>query len=95
MGRIRKGNRVSTQVIARQPLFKYLDKDTMLDIAQTARVRAHPYNSVIYSKGEEAQHSYILLEGNIRVLNEGIQVSFLSPEQIFGDEEILAGKSRR
>lgn len=67
----------------------------MLDIAQSAKINTHYYNSIIYSKGEEALYSYILLQGNIKILSGITQVSYLSPEQIFGDEEILGGKSHR
>jgi hypothetical protein len=52
MGVTCKGIPILIQIIQRQPLFKYLDKDTLLDIAQTAKVILHPYNSVIYSKGQ-------------------------------------------
>ena len=79
MGRSGKGKTYLTQMVQRQPLFRYLDKDTLLDIAQSAKIMIHPYNSRIYSEGEEALHSYILLQGNIRILSGNVQVTFLSP----------------
>lgn len=79
MGRSSEGNINNIQIIHRQPLFKYLDKDTLLDIAQTAKISNHPYNSVIYSKGEQALYSYILLQGTIKILSGYTEVSCLSP----------------
>lgn len=95
MGRNSQGKTGLIQMVQRQPLFRYLDKDTLLDIAQSARIMVHPYNTRIYSEGEEALHSYILLQGNIRIFSGNVQVTFLSPEQVFGDEEILGGKTHR
>lgn len=80
-------------------IFKGLTDDQILEFAQELEFERHPPDTVIFKRGDEGQHFYILNKGQVRVLrpvgrNAPKAVATLVPGDFFGERSLLYGRKR-
>lgn len=74
-------------------IFKSLDLDALLSIAEKLELTTYPPQTKIFDIGEEALHLYLIIEGQITIKNQELQTTISSGE-FFGDEHLFSGKRR-
>ena len=73
-------------------IFQSLDRHNLRDIVSLLKLKKYPPGSVILKKGAPAQHLYIVLSGEVEVLDEeGVGLSTLRKGEVFGEMSLISG----
>jgi voltage-gated potassium channel len=82
-------------ILKNTPCFYDLNLEVLLAIADKMSVLDTKKGEVIFTKGEDAHHLFIIAEGEIKVLyHETDESTMLYQGEVFGDEALLAENSR-
>jgi CRP-like cAMP-binding protein len=73
-------------------IFQSLDRHNLRDIVSLLKVKKYPSDRVILKKGAPAQNLYIILSGEVDVLDEeGVCLSTLRKGDVFGEMSLISG----
>ncbi|KPJ77066.1 MAG: hypothetical protein AMJ54_09280 [Deltaproteobacteria bacterium SG8_13] len=73
-------------------IFQSLDRHNLRDIVSLLKLKKYPRGTVILKKGTPAQHLYIVLAGEVDVLDEeGVCLSTLRKGDVFGEMSLISG----
>ncbi len=73
-------------------IFQSLDRGNLRDIVALLKLKKYPPETLILKKGAPAQHLYIILSGEVDVLDEeGVCLSTLRKGDVFGEMSLISG----
>ncbi len=78
-------------------LFKVMNQDEMMDLAQRTTMKNYRKKEIIYLPGQPGKHVYLLKKGVVkisRLTSDGreLTLALLKPGEIFGELEALGGE---
>ncbi|NUP07953.1 MAG: cyclic nucleotide-binding domain-containing protein [Polyangiaceae bacterium] len=76
------------------PLFRALSGEDLYPVAEIATIEAFEPNVDVVRQGEPSDDLYVVVEGELTVLKDGVGVSALGPAQSFGELGVLDGEPR-
>jgi putative ABC transport system ATP-binding protein len=87
------------RAVALSPLLSDLPRQTRLRIAAESEWRVIPEGEYVFRSGEASEFLFILVEGqaelvSLRTKNKPLHLAYLSPPEIMGETELLAGTRR-
>ncbi len=72
------------------PFFRNISPKNLTEILQTATLHTFEKNSIIIRKGEPGRNFYVVISGEVNVLNEtGISISTLGRGEVFGEMSLI------
>ena len=73
-------------------IFQSLDRYNLRDMVSLLKLKKYPPDTVILKKGAPAQHLFIILSGEVDVLDEeGVCLSTLRKGDVFGEMSLISG----
>jgi CRP/FNR family cyclic AMP-dependent transcriptional regulator len=78
-----------TELLAGCPLFKGIDADGLAALAEKAAPVDFPAGHVIARAGEIGTGFFVVVEGAVRVVRDGVVVARLGPGEFFGELSVL------
>ncbi len=73
--------------------FSALTDDDLLDLAALLTLKEYDYGFPIVQKGEPGENLYIILTGEVEVVNdEGVALNDMGPGDVFGEMSLLTGE---
>lgn len=73
-------------------IFEALSNDDILDLATLLELREYDYGFPIVQKGEPGSYLYIILSGNVEVVDdEGVGLNEMRSGDVFGEMSLLTG----
>ena len=82
-------------LLHRIPLFAQTPADQLLGLASACRQVLYAAGEEIFRPGDPARHLYLLEQGQVEVLRDGVAVATFGPKECFGELAILADAERR
>lgn len=86
------GNR--SALLGACPLFKGVGSEGLAALAGAATEVAFPSGHVIARQGEIGTGFFVVVDGSVRVVRDGIVLAHLGPGDFFGELSVLDGKPR-
>ncbi|MDE3134421.1 MAG: cyclic nucleotide-binding domain-containing protein [Acidobacteriota bacterium] len=83
-----------TEVLRELPLFAGASDSALDALARAARRERIPAASVVFDAGEPSSLAYVILQGRVELLREGVVNSVLLPGDIFGELSLIHGTPR-
>ena len=83
-----------TELLAGCALFSGLGTDQLAAVAETATEVEFPAGRVIARQGEIGTGFFIVVEGEVRVICDGVLLATLGPAEFFGELSVLDGLPR-
>jgi ATP-binding cassette subfamily B protein len=84
----------TARALASVPLFSGCSDEDMREIATLAHLLRFDDGAVIIPEGEEGQGFYLLMSGEARVLQGGVEVNRMKAGDFFGEIALLEGTPR-
>ena len=73
-------------------IFQSLDRHNLRDIVSLLKLKKYPKDAMVLRKGTPAQNLYIVLSGEVEVLDdEGVCLSILRKGDVFGEMSLISG----
>lgn len=73
-------------------IFRTLDEDNLKDLVSMLRLRKHVPNDIIIRKGDLGKNLYIILSGQVDVVDQdGISITKLQNGEVFGEMSLISG----
>ena len=73
-------------------IFQSLDRHNLRDIVSLLKLKKYSRDALVLKKGTPAQHLYIVLSGEVEVLDEeGVCLSVLRKGDVFGEMSLISG----
>lgn len=93
---LRKRNALQ-DVLAHVPLFANLDQYELLKVVDALKEEHFPVDTEIVKQGDHGDRFFILLEGRVKVIKDGVETpnSPLLPGQYFGELALLSDEARK
>ena len=83
-----------TALLADCALFSGLGADQLAVVAETATEAEFPAGRVIARQGEIGTGFFIVVDGEVRVIRDGVLLATLGPGEFFGELSVLDGLPR-
>lgn len=77
------------ELLAGCPLFKGIDPDGLASLAERATSVDFPAGHVIARQGEIGTGFFVIVDGRVRIVRDGIVVARLEPGEFFGELSVL------
>jgi CRP-like cAMP-binding protein len=84
----------TARALAKVPLFAGCSDDDIRDIAAIAHLLSFEDGAVIVPEGEEGQGFYLIMSGDVSVVQGGREINRLSAGGFFGEIALLEGTPR-
>ena len=75
-------------------LFKGLGLDEIVKIMSYGLTKTLDPDSVIFEKGQLGTELYVILEGQVQIVDEGNPIALLGPGDMFGEMAVMGGARR-
>ncbi|MES2210745.1 MAG: cyclic nucleotide-binding domain-containing protein [Chloroflexota bacterium] len=86
------GNR--SELLGACPLFRGIGTDGLAALARVATEVSFPPGHVIARQGEIGTGFFVVVEGLVRVVRDGVVLAQLAPGDFFGELSVLDGRPR-
>ncbi len=74
-------------------IFQSLSGDDLRTFVTFLKLKKYPEGEIIIKKGEPGTNLYIIVSGQVEVLDEeGVSLAFLGAEEVFGEMSLLSGE---
>ncbi len=74
-------------------IFQSLSGDDLRTFVTFLQLRKFPEEEIIIKKGDPGTNLYIIVSGQVEILDEeGVSLAFLGPEEVFGEMSLLSGE---
>jgi CRP-like cAMP-binding protein len=83
-----------TDVLAAVPTFAGCSRKEIRRLARYTLEETHPQGAVLIDEGTEGDQFFVVVEGNVEVLQGGRVVNTLGPSQFFGEVALLGHATR-
>jgi CRP-like cAMP-binding protein len=83
-----------SELLAACPLFRGVGADGIAALTGAATEVSFPTGHVIARQGEIGTGFFVVVEGTVRVVRDGIVLAHLGPGDFFGELSVLDGKPR-
>jgi len=85
---------VSTEQLARVPLFRDVPKASLKRLARLARERNYAQGETIFNEGDEGVGFFLISEGEATVTRGGTELTRLGRDDFFGEMALLEHRRR-
>ncbi len=75
--------------LARVPLFAYLARDTVRDLAASATTARYDAATVVFRENDSAGDAYFIVDGQVEFDQAGERIRTLGPGMLFGEGAVL------
>ena len=80
-------------------IFRNIGPTELRELLKVLQVRSYPADAPIFSKGDKAQHMFILLSGRVKIYSRSTSkmratFAFLDPGEFFGEMALISSQPR-
>ncbi|MBC7645155.1 MAG: cyclic nucleotide-binding domain-containing protein [Thermoleophilia bacterium] len=80
--------------LRRFPLFTELDHAALDRVAQAVKEHRVPASTTVFSQGDDGDRFYMVMDGSVGVVRDGVPVAKLTPGDFFGETALLFAPQR-
>lgn len=77
--------------LSNHSFFQSLDEDNVKEILSHLQMERYDPGKTIIEKGEPGRNLFIIAEGKVEILDEGVRIAVLGPGEIFGEMSLISG----
>lgn len=82
-------------LLKKSPLFKDLDLDLLLSIAEKIQILEYKENHIIFNANQKAEHLFFIISGSVEVINlDQKSCAKLNENDFFGEESLFNERPR-
>ncbi len=81
-------------ILKSAPIFAEIPEDQLAFLARIAKERNALAGETIITEGEIGQSMYIIAEGRVRILSNGLELAVLKEREVFGELAVLDPEPR-
>lgn len=81
-------------LLKKSSLFSALDLDLLLTIADKMELHSFKEGESIFTSGQEGKNMFLIVQGNVGILQDSEETFILQQGEFFGDEAVFSEKNR-
>jgi CRP-like cAMP-binding protein len=87
-----KNSEIAASLLGDFSIFRSLDQYSLMDIISLLKLKKYPTGATVIKKGDPPRNLYIILSGQVDVIDEnGVRLSTLGKGEVFGEMGLISG----